>query len=177
MLIAFDNEHLKIFSPFSKNISTLSKRGLMISGVQSPTNQNRLYFEQKYFPLWTKKCRWLVALSLPQLRIVCRGFYFSTFACNAASAALCRILAITCIHLHRMFLQNAQECLTESKHAQDRVSKCAPSRQSGYSVQSVQCTVCTGTEWRVVSGEHEPFPAPAAPSVSVEGTVKHPLPR
>ena len=41
-----------------------------------------------------------------------------------------------------------------------------------------QCTVlCTAlfTECRVVSAAHEPFPAPAAPSVSVEGTVKHPL--
>ena len=28
---------------------------------------------------------------------------------------------------------------------------------------------------REVSAPHEPFPAPAAPSVSVEGTVKHPL--
>ena len=39
---------------------------------------------------------------------------------------------------------------------------------------NAQCTVLF-TEWRVLSAAHEPFPAPAAPSVSVEGTVKHPL--
>ena len=52
------------------------------------------------------------------------------------------------------------------------IAKCAQCTKYLHNMKSQRCP-----QSREVSAPHEPFPAPAAPSVSVEGTVKHPLSR